>query len=95
MDYRMMSILANPDENVVKIISDKLKEQGYRHSDLTLQFVGFEAAAGTAFYLNDQKDVMRVPTSGRFISPFNGERYMKIKNLTFPAGFVGDIYYII
>lgn len=95
MDYRMITISASSEDNVVELINKRLNEQGWKSKNLKLHFVGFEAAAGTEFYLNDQKDTMKVPSCGQFISPYNGERYMNIFNLKFKDGFNGDIYYII
>lgn len=95
MDYRMINISATKEDNVVDLISKKLNEQGWKNSNLKLHFVGFEAPAGTKFYLNNQKDPIKVPRSGNFISPYDGERYMNIFNLKFESGFTGDIYYII
>ena len=95
MDYRMMTISASSNDNIVDLISEKLNKQGWKNSDIRLDFVGFEAPAGTSFFINDQKDAIKVPSCGYFISPFNGERYMKIFNLKFVSGFNGDIYFII
>ena len=94
MEYRMSTVAAAADENVVDIIAKELKEEGYRFSKLKLSFIGFEGTAGTAFYLNDQEKPMKIPKSGSFITPFNGERFMNIYSLKFAAGFAGDIYYI-
>ena len=95
MDYRMMNISSSSEENIVEIISKKLNEQGWKNSGIKLHFFGFEAPAGTAFYINDQKDAIKVPSCGYFISPFNGDRYMNIFNLKFLGGFNGDIYFIV
>lgn len=90
-----MTISASSNDNIVDIISEKLNKQGWKNSDIRLDFVGFEAPAGTSFFINDQKDAIKVPSCGYFISPYNGERYMKIFNLKFVSGFNGDIYFII
>lgn len=95
MDYRMITVSATNKDNIVQLISKRLNEQGWKNSNLKLHFVGFEAPAGTEFYLNNQKDAMKVPSCGKFVSPYNGERYMNIFNLTFKNGFNGDIYFII
>lgn len=95
MEYRMSTVSAGADENVVDLIAKELKEEGYRFNKLKLSFIGFEAAAGTAFYLNNQEKPIKVPKSGSFITPYNGERYMQIHTLKFAAGFTGDIYYIV
>lgn len=96
MDYRMISIVAAPDENVIKLIHKELTEQKQIKVDkLVLKFIGFEAESGTEFYLNKQTTPIKVPSTGNFITPYNGERYMDIYNLSFPEGFSGDLYYIV
>ena len=83
-------------ENVVELIAQHLREQGQvKTGKLILDFVGFEGAAGTTFTLNNQEDKMRIPSSGHFITPYDGEKYMKISSLVFDSAFDGDIYYII
>ena len=94
LDYRMSTIIADADENVVELIANELKEEGYKFSKLKLSFVGFEAPAGTAFFLNNQEKPMKVPSSGKFVTPYNGEQGMAITSLKFATGFTGDIYYI-
>lgn len=91
----MMTVSASSKDNVVELISNKLKEQGLRHSSLKLHFVGFEAPVGTSFFINNQKEPMKVPSCGYYISPYDGERYMNIFNLKFTSDFMGDIYFII
>lgn len=95
MDYRMITVSASNNDNIVDLISQRLNEQGWKNNNLKLHFVGFEAPAGTRFYLNNQKDAIKVPKGGKFITPYNGERYMNIFNLKFESDFNGDIYYII
>ena len=47
--------------------------------------------AGTEFKIN--KNPMKVPSNGYFISPYDGERYLNIYSLTFDNGCSGlDIY---
>lgn len=96
MDYRMYDKGALAGENVVELIAQHLREQGQvKTGKLVLDFVGFEGAAGTTFTLNNQKDKMKIPNSGHFITPYDGEKYMKISSLIFDNAFDGDIYYII
>ena len=95
MDYRMYKptspIPANT--NVVTLIKQELKSFGIT-SRTPLRFIAFEADAGTTFTLNDANNKMEVPSTGNFITPFDGERGVQIYNLTFDSAFEGNIYYI-
>lgn len=95
MDYRMYSGGASANENVVSLI----KESAYNDDGLKfhtpLKFVGFTGDVGTVFYLNGSNSPMKIPSTGYFITPFDGERYMGIYSLVFENDFTGDIYYII
>lgn len=75
MDYRMYkptgSIPANT--NVVNLIKQDLKTKGIVGKG-PLRFIAFEADAGTTFTLNDTNNKMEVPSTGNFITPFDGER---------------------
>lgn len=51
MEYRMSTVSADADENVVDLIAKELKEEGYRFNKLKLSFIGFEAASITTLYL--------------------------------------------
>ena len=96
MDYRMYSGGAPAGKNVVKLIEEHLREQGQvKIGQLILDFVGFEGAAGTTFTLNNQRDKMVIPNCGHFITPHDGDKYMKIYSLVFDNTFTGNIYYII
>lgn len=96
MDYRMYSDGAPAGENVVEIIKKHLEEQHQIKVDkLVLDFVGFEGAAGTKFTINKHKDKMAIPACGHFITPYDGDKYVKITSLVFDQAFTGDIYFII
>lgn len=94
MDYRMYSGGVPAGVNAVDLIKESLKKQGIRTST-PLKFVGFEGPVGTVFYLNNHKEVTKIPNAGKFITPFDGERYMPIYRLEFLSSFSGDIYYIV
>lgn len=94
MDYRMYSGGAPAGENVVTLIKESLKEQGIKINS-PLRFVGFEGSAGMMFHLNDHEEPIAIPSTGKFITPFNGERFMPIYSLVFDGGFSGNIYYIV
>lgn len=95
MDYRMWKCTANAGENCVPLIKASMKTNDGINSNTPLQFVAFEAASGTKFYLNDSKEPMEVPSTGKFITPFDGQRGMKIWSLKFKNRFSGNIYYIV
>lgn len=52
MDYRMIKVSVSPEDDVVNEIVKELRSQKLFIPDLTLKFIGFEAPAGTEFYLN-------------------------------------------
>lgn len=93
MDYRMYSGGAPAGKNVVALIKESLKQQRIK-VDGPLKFVGFEGA-GTTFKLNGHAEVITTPSSGYFITPYAGDRFMPIYNLEFEQDFSGPIYYII
>lgn len=96
MDYRMHKGGAKAGENVVQLIEKHLNEQGQvKTGKLVLDFIGFEGAPGTKFTLNNQKDKMEIPSCGNFVTPYQGDKYMRITSLVFDADFNGNIYYII
>lgn len=92
--YRMYSGGAAANENVVELIRKSLEEAGEKRKSLSLDWVGFEAPAGTEMFLNNHQEPIRVPTCGKFITPYNGTNYMTITSLIFTSDFTGDIYYI-
>ena len=94
MDYRMYSDGAPAGKNVVPLIKKSLKEQGIK-VDGPLKMVAFEGNSGTKFKLNQHKEFTEIPSTGQFTTPYSGERYMPIYNLTFESAFDGNIYYII
>ena len=94
MAYACVNITAAKDENVIKKIYDYLhSEYGVYNTKFSVRFIGFEAAVGTSFKLN--KIANKVPSTGHFISPYNGEYYMVIDSLTFDEGCSGIDFYII
>lgn len=95
MDYRMFkpSSGISAGENVVTLIKESMKKAGLTlHTPL--QFIGFESAPGTTFYLNDKNNKLEVPQCGYFITPFDGQRGTHIYYLSFDNSFNGAIYYI-
>lgn len=96
MDYRMIKVSANSMENVVEIIQKELNRTNQIKTDkLILKFIGFEARPNTEFILNKQQTPIKVPSNGSFITPYDGQNYMKITSLKFLQNFSGNLYYII
>lgn len=97
MDYKMFKPTSSipAGKNVVSLIKESLKQDGIT-LNAPLRFVGFEAAPGIQFYLNGTKEanLMEVPSSGNFITPFDGERGVSVHYLAFKNSFSGSIYYI-
>lgn len=94
MDYRMYDGGAPAGENVVNLIIKSLNAAGEKQR-APLKMVAFEGSAGTAFTLNNHPEETVIPSTGKFYTPFCGDRYMPIHSLVFTGGFNGNIYYII
>lgn len=98
MDYKMFKPDGGIDANtnVVSLIKESLGKDGLTLGS-SLRFIGFEAEPGTEFYLNGTKDSnkMEVPSTGKFITPFDGQRGCNIYYLAFEESFDSPIYYII
>lgn len=93
-NYRTVEITANQNENVVPMIYEILKAEGYRTSNFVLDFVGFEASEGTAFKINGNP--LKVPSSGTFYSPYcDDKNFLPIKKLSFDEGCSGLNLWII
>lgn len=93
-NYRTITITAAADENIVPKIYEILKAEGYTTPEFALDFVGFEADAGTTFKINGNP--LKVPTSGAFFTPYsNGSNYLVVNSLTFDQGCQGLDLWII
>lgn len=94
MDYRMYTGPIPAHKNVIPLIKDSLKNQGIK-VDGPLKMVAFEGVAGTEFKLNTHEEKSAIPSTGKFSTPYAGNYFMPIYNLTFEKAFNGNIYYII
>ena len=94
MDYRMYAGGATAGKNVVPEIIKSLNNNGESIRG-PLKMVAFEADAGTMFKLNGHPEETAVPSSGKFYTPYSGDRFMPIYSLIFTNNFSGNIYYII
>lgn len=95
MEYRMWKCTAAANENCVPLIKESIKKYDNINVKGTLGFIGFEAPPGTEFYLNDSKEAIEVPSCGSFITPFDGQRGVKVWSLKFKTAYTGNIYYVI
>lgn len=94
MEVKMYTATATGTQNIVELIKEDLKKKGEIIPKLTLHCIAFEANAGTTFTINNCDFI--VPSTGKFITPFEGDRYCKITKLFFPDGCNNlNIYYII
>lgn len=94
MNLRMIKVTAAANEDIVPLIFTELKNDGEKHNEKLLDYIGFEAPAGTQFKINDNQ--IEVPTSGHFVTPYDGNRYLRIRQFSFNSGCnAQNIYYII
>lgn len=93
-NYRTITITADSNENIMPLIYEELKANGYKTSDFVLKFIGFEADAGTAFKINGNP--LKVPLNGKFYTPYGGEdNTMLIRKVSFDEGCSGLDLWII
>lgn len=84
-NYRTVTLTADANVNVVPMIYNILKAEGYNTSNFLLDFVAFEADAGTQFKINGNS--LKVPSSGKFYTPYCGDdNYISINSLSFDEG---------
>lgn len=94
MDYRMYSGGVEAGKDVVALIKESLKSQNIK-TNSPLKMVAFEGSEGTKFYLNGHAEATEIPSTGQFVTPYNGAVYMPVYKLTFEDAFSGNIYYIV
>ena len=94
MAYACINVTASANEDVIKKIYKILNEEyGVFNTKFSVRFIGFETDPGVAFKLN--KIANKVPSTGYFITLYNGEYYITINSLTFDNGCNGIDFYII
>ena len=93
-NYRIFTITATPEENIIDKIYKQLQKEGYKNPNFKVHFIGFEMTKGTEFTLN--KNRMRVTTSGYCITPYEGEgSYLNVNELYMKNGCVNQLFYCI
>lgn len=70
-NYRTVTISAGANENIVPLIYEELQKDKYSTPHFVLDFIGFEATAGTTFNINGNP--LKVPSNGTFITPYGGD----------------------
>lgn len=94
MDLRMIKVTAAANQDIIPLIFAELENEGEKHSEYQLDYIGFEATAGTTFKINDNS--MEVPSNGHFVTPYEGDRYLRIRQFSFNAGCTAqNVFYII
>lgn len=92
-NYRTITLSAGANENIVPLIYKVLQKEGYQTPRFTLDFIGFEADAGTSFKINGNP--LKVPSNERFITPYGENSFLSIHSVTFDQAFTGIDFYII
>ena len=92
-NYRTFTLTATAEDDIVKLIYEELKKEGYKNPDFKLRFIGFEAAAGTQIVINGSPN--KVPSTKYFITPYTGDEYMLIKTVKMPAGCIALDFHVI
>lgn len=92
-NYRCFNISCDAGKNIVTEIYKVLKQEGNIINNFKLKFIGFETTPLTNFKLN--KKNMTVPSSGQFISPFDGDEYLNIEYLVFDEQIDDMVFYCI
>lgn len=93
-NYRVFNITAEANENIIDKIYEILKKEGYKNPNFKVHFIGFEAKKGTEFLFN--RNQMKIPSSGYFISPYEGESsYINVNELFMINGCNNQDFYCI
>lgn len=93
-NYRTVTISAGANENIIPLIYEQLKENGYNTPTFTLDFIGFEAAEGTSFKINGNP--LKVPSTEKFITPYGGDgNKIIIRSVTFDSSISNMNFWII
>lgn len=94
-NYRTITLSAGANENLVPRIYELLAEDGnYTTQRFSLDFVGFEADAGTSFKINGNP--LKVPSTGKFITPYSGENnHIIIRSLSFDSAISNMDFWVI
>lgn len=93
-NYRTVTISAPANTNIVPLIYEQLKQEGYRTSIFNLDFIGFQGEAGSEVYIN--KNPLKVPSTGDFFTPYNGSSdFIQINSVVFPRAISDMDFWII
>lgn len=85
--YACATITAAANENIIPLLFKELTGNIPTTSKCKVQFIGFEAAEGTKIKINGVPNL--VPSTGKFITPYDGANHLIISSLTFDTGCPG------
>lgn len=93
--YRTITLSAEANEDLIpKIYKILNSERRIQTSNFVIDFVAFEAEAGTTFKINSSP--LEVPSTGKFFSPYlDSSNFLKIFSLTFDKSISNMKFYII
>lgn len=93
-NYRTITISAPTETNIVPLIYEELKKTGYRTPRFVLDFIGFQADAGTIVQINGNP--VKVPPNGTLYTPyFSGSDFLQIRSVVFPTALTNKDLWII
>lgn len=93
--YRTITLSAEANEDLIpKIYKILNSERRIQTPNFVIDFVAFEAEAGTTFKINSSP--LEVPSTGKFFSPYlDSHNFLEIHSLTFDESISDMKFYII
>lgn len=85
--YACVEITAQADENIVPLLFKELTGTVPPGQQCKIQFIAFEESAGEELTINGVPNI--VPSTGQFITPYDGANHMMIHSVTFKNGLDG------
>lgn len=79
--YACVKLSASADENIVPLLFKELTGTVPPGQQCKLQFIAFEGEAGTELTINGVPNI--VPSTGQFLTPYDGANHMMIHSVTF------------
>lgn len=82
--YACVQVSAAANENVIPLLFKELTGNVPVGTKCKVKFIGFESTGGTTLKINGAPN--QVPSTGKFITPYDGVNYLTIQTLTFDEG---------
>ena len=79
--YACVKLSAGADENIVPLLFKELTGTVPPGQQCKLQFIAFEGEADTELTINGVPNI--VPSTGQFLTPYDGANHMMIHSVTF------------